>query len=138
MVPATLSHLDTSPGVSSPGCHHKAIWKPFSPYKYSKHRLYTLCRPGSTFYIVYTLSGFSLFWMKDILVIPPFDLVNIFCLNSCVSKQSQSKSISTWVNSFFTKTKPYFLKTRTILKVLIRHFIFSVLTGMPISSEPLL
>ena len=62
---------------------------------------------------IYTFSGFSLFWMKDILVIPPFDLVNIFCLNSCVSKHAQSKSISTWVNSFFTKTNPYFLKTRT-------------------------
>ena len=67
-----------------------------------------LCVAG--FYSIYTLTGFSLFWMKDILVIPPFDLVNIFCLNSCVSKHAQSKSISTWVNSFFTKTNPYFLK----------------------------
>ena len=47
-----------------------------------------------------------------ILVVPPLDLVNIFCLNSCVSKQLHSKSISSLVKRFFTKIKPCFLKTK--------------------------
>merc|ERR1719211_614782 len=45
------------------------------------------------------------------------DLVNIFCLNSCVSKHLHSKSISSLVKRFFTKIKPCFLNANFIWDV---------------------